>query len=317
MNKYISTLLLLLCFYSTQAQKVTVQESTETIEKIPRQGMYILLELDRKDVEKAWVKYLKNYGKTESSGGVITIQAANIPAISSTPCKIQSKVETASVGSKVWWGIDLGSKFVTKESADEYRNAEKMLYEFGINAYREDINQQIADAEKALEKATKVHEKEVDEGLSLINKIDSNKEQKKDLEEKLRSNKEEYIRLNRDIDNNLAEQKVALEHVQRIKSTQHSNEGYQQSSDEKKALSEAMKNQQKKINEGSSLAKSLSKNKQTKTDLESKLKRNESDLESYLKSQEQNKKDEQAALADVEKMKKALEVVKEKINRIE
>ncbi len=317
MRKYIVVFFLLLSGIAAQAQKIKIQESTETVEGLSRQGMFVLLELDKKEVEKAWQKYLKQYGKTETSKGLILLQAAEMKAISDYPCRVISMVEVAHTGSRVWWAIDMGSKFVTRESEAQYKGAEKMLYEFSINAYRDDINRQIIDAERALEAATKIHEKEVSEGISLQDKIENNQNQKNELENKLLVNKEDYGRLNRDIDHNFADQKNAFQHVETIKSAQHATDGEPQTEEEKKALTEAIKAHQKKVSEGEKLAKEIAKNKQSRTDLESKHKKNAAELVELLKLQEQNRKDQEGASIDVEKMKKALEIVKDKMNKIE
>lgn len=317
MQKYIVIFFLLLSVNVVNAQKIKIQESSEIVEGLSRTGMFVLLELDKKEVEKAWIKYLKQYGKPETGKGLVLVQAADMKAISSYPSRVISMVEVAHTGSRVWWAIDMGSKFVTKESEAEYKGAEKMLYEFALNAYRDDVNRQIIDAEGALESATKIHEKEVNEGITLQEKIDNNKVQKQDQENKLQINKEDYARLNREIDNNFADQKNALLNVETIKAAQHAAEGQPQTEEEKKALTEAIKAQQKKVSEGERLAKEIAKNKQTRADLETKQKKNAADLIEFLRLQEQNKKDQAAAAVDVEKMKKALEIVKDKMNKIE
>ncbi len=317
MYKYSIIFFLVFLVMIANAQKVKIQESLETIENVSRTGMFVLLELDKKEVEKSWVKYLKTYGKTSTSTGAIIVQAAEMKAISDYPCRVSSKVDVVPTGSRVWWAIDLGSKYITKESESEYRGAEKMLYEFAVNAYKEDINRQIIDAEGALEAASEIQEKEVNEGVTLIEKINANKVQKTELVAKLQVNKEDYARYNREIDNVFLEQKTALLNVENIKATQHAAEGKLQTDEEKKALTEAIKIQQKKVNEGERLAKELAKNKQTRIDLDAKLNKNAADLVEYLRLQEQNKKDQVAAAIDVEKMKKAVEIVKDKMNKIE
>jgi hypothetical protein len=317
MQKYLVIFSLLCCVFTAQAQKIKIQESSETVEGINRQGMYVLLELDKKEVEKSWLRYLKQYGKTETSKGLIFVQSAEMKAISDYPCRVLSMVEVAHTGARVWWAIDMGSKFVTKESEAQYAGAEKMLYEFAVNAYKEDVNRQIIDAEGALEAATKIHEKEVTEGINLQDKTEANQTQKAELENKLKINQEDYTRLNREIDNNFAEQKTALLNVENIKASQHAANGQPQTDEEKKALTEAIKSQQKKVSEGERLAKEIARNKQTRTDLEAKQKKNAAELVELTKQQEQNKIDQQAASVDVDKMKKALEIVKDKMNHIE
>lgn len=317
MQKCLVIFSLLCCVFTAQAQKIKIQESSETVEGINRQGMYVLLELDKKEVEKSWLKYLKQYGKTETSKGLITVQSADMKAISDYPCRVISMVEVAHTGARVWWAIDMGSKFVTKESEAQYAGAEKMLYEFAVNAYKEDVNRQIIDAEGALESATKIHEKEVTEGINLQDKIEANQTQKTELENKLKINQEDYTRLNREIDNNFAEQKTALLNVENIKASQHAANGQPQTDEEKKALTEAIKSQQKKVSEGEKLAREIARNKQARTDFEAKQKKNAAELVELTKQQEQNKTDQQAASVDVDKMKKALEIVKDKMNHIE
>ncbi len=317
MYKYFGVFFLVFSIGNVRAQKIKIQEFSEKVENIVRPGMEVLLELDKKEVEKSWTKYLKNYGKPSSSAGVISIQAAEMRAISNYPCRVFSKVEVSHKGSRVWWAIDLGAQFVSKETEAQYRGAEKMLYEFAVNAYKEDINNQIKDAEDALLSATKIQEKEVGEGTSLQDKINDNATEKKELETKLQVNREDYARLNREIDNNLAEQKVALQHSENIKIVQHAKEGQLQTEEEKKALMEAVKVQKEKVGEGEKQAKDLAKNKQARVDIEAKEKKNAEEIVELLKKKEQNHKDQSAAAADVEKMKKALEVVKNKINKIE
>ena len=223
MRKY-SVLLFLFVSIIANAQKIKIQESTEKVGELSRQGMFVLLELDKGDVEKAWTNYLKNYGKPSSKAGIVSMEIADMKAISSYPCKIVSTVEVSHVGSRVWWAIDLGSRWVTKEAEAEYKGAEKMLYEFAVTAYRNDINRQIIDAEGALISATKIHQKEVEEGLGLVKKIGNNKLDKVELEKKLVENQENYVRLHREIDNNLEEQKIALKNVEAVKATQKENE---------------------------------------------------------------------------------------------
>jgi len=317
MNKLLIAVVLLFVVSFSEAQKVKVLESTESVEGVSRSGMYVLLELDKTETEKAWNNYLKKYGKPSSKNGIITVLAANMKAIHDYPCVVYSKVEVAHTGARVWWAIDLGSKMVTKETEAEYRGAEKMLYEFSVSAYRDDITKQIADAETALESATKIHQKKVKENANLLSKIEKNKARKTELENKLKVNVEDHARLHREIDNNLAEQKIAIQNVEAIKATQNNAEAVIQTKEEKNALNDASKVAQKKSAQGQKLTAALEKNKAEKIKLEANLKANASESVELAKKQEQNTLDMDAAAKDVEKMKKATEVVKEKMNKLE
>lgn len=200
------------------AQKVKVSETTEQIDQIPRTGMSTLIELDNKDVEKAWEKQLKSFGKVSSSKGVFTIPVANIPSISSQPCIVTSVVKTSGKGTLVWWSIDMGKEHVSSTgSSSAYKAAEKILNDFALQCYRDDVNKQIEEAEKALSSSVKAQEKEVKEGESLIKDVDRNKQEKASLEQKLKQNGEELVKLQSDIEQNKKDQAAAAQDVDKMK----------------------------------------------------------------------------------------------------
>lgn len=83
------------------------------------------------------------------------------------------------------------------------------------------------------------------------------------------------------------------------------------------ALDDATKKQERKIKDGENLVKKVDNNKEDKARLEQKLKDNAQELVDLQKAQEQNKLDQAEAAKDVEKMKKAVEVTKQKLKNIE
>jgi hypothetical protein len=202
----------------SSAQKISINESSEIIDKITRSGLGTVIELDQKNVTKAWEKHLKNYGKVESSKGVFTIQVAKIPSVSSQPCKIYSEVKNTKKGALVWWAIDLGDHFVTSSNdRSAFKSAEKILQEFAYSAYVEDINEQIKDAEKALSGAVKSHEKEIKNGERLVSDVDKNKKEKEKLQAALEQNAKDLDQLHKDIESNKKDQKAANEEVEKMK----------------------------------------------------------------------------------------------------
>src|SRR5690554_6758909 len=169
-------LILTLVFHFSNAQKISVTESSETIEKISRTGMYTMIELDDKTIRKAWEKQLKTYGKVESSKDVYTIHVAQLSSVSNKPCRIISKLTSTPKGTKVWWAIDLGDSYVNSSTNNSaYNSAKKILHDFATQAYRDDINEQIKAAEKALASSVKNQEKEIKEGEDLVKAVEKNK----------------------------------------------------------------------------------------------------------------------------------------------
>ncbi|HXA01140.1 MAG TPA: hypothetical protein VNW99_04075 [Cytophagaceae bacterium] len=212
-------ILTLLFIYSLSfGQKIKVSESQESIEKIPRTGLSTIIELDDNEVESDWKKQLKNYGKVDYSKGVYTVAIANVPSISSSPCRITSIVKSSGKGTQVWYSIDLGSTHVTSSgNSSAYKAAEKILNDFAILCYKDDINSQIKDAEKALSNSVKAQEKEVNQGQNLLKDVEKNKQDKLNLEQKIKENGEQAVQLQKDIAKNKTDQAAAGQDVEKMK----------------------------------------------------------------------------------------------------
>ncbi|MEY3417949.1 MAG: hypothetical protein RL060_2061 [Bacteroidota bacterium] len=200
------------------AQKVMVTEHEETIDNVTRKGMSTIILLEQEITEKSWLKKLKEFGKVESSKNIYTVAIANISGISSTPVNIISTITQSDKGSKVFWSIEMGKAYVsTKDDPAKYSTAEKILHDFAVMVYREDINDQIKDAEKVLSQTVKVQDKKVRLGGDLVNKVERNKQQKLNLEQKLRDNADELIQLQKDIEQNKLDQAASVIEVGKVK----------------------------------------------------------------------------------------------------
>ena len=181
------------------AQKVTVQPSERSVDKIPHKGMSVTLELEKKFVEKLWKKRLKEFGgKSSGLKGATVIEGASVSDVSSTPAKIMTITSGGKGNVEVWWAIDLGTEWVTQNSSS-YSAASNILKDFGMSAYRQDITEQIEDAEKEYEKTVKNLDKAVKDGTTMVAKVESNKS----TIEKLKS---ENIQLEQDIVTNKKDQ---------------------------------------------------------------------------------------------------------------
>jgi hypothetical protein len=202
----------------SSAQKIKVTESEESIEKIPRKGLSTIIELDDNEVENNWKKQLKTYGKVDNSKGIYTVAVANVPSVSSSPCRITSIVKSSGKGTQVWYAIDLGSAYVTSQgNSGAYKAAEKILNDFAIFCYKDDINSQIKDAEKALSNSVKAQEKEINEGEGLVKDVERNKQDKINLEQKIKENGEQAVQLQKDIAKNKTDQAAAAQNVEKMK----------------------------------------------------------------------------------------------------
>lgn len=84
-----------------------------------------------------------------------------------------------------------------------------------------------------------------------------------------------------------------------------------------KALEKSVKVQEKVIKEGDNLVKSIENNGQEKTILETKIEENATELIELEKSLEQNNIDQEEASNDVLEKEKAVNIVKDKLNKVD
>lgn len=207
--------------FSLFAQAIKVYEKEEKIEKMQRKGYAVLLLLEETFVDKAWSKKVKEYGKVSSTGSEYIVHEAVMPSFSASPVKLYSKVtEKSKQGTEVWLGLDLGTEFVSGKHA-KAGDMEKILYQFAVETYQADINVQIEEAEKTLAKTSKEYERTVGAELKVRNKMQKNKEEKKDLFDKLKQNKIDSVQLVKDLEmNKLAQKQDSLDVVKMKKAVE-------------------------------------------------------------------------------------------------
>ncbi len=199
------------------SQKVSVVESTEKIGDVQRTGMSITLKLSQKMVENGWEKFLKEHGKYDSKRNEYTQELGEYKEISGTTVRVLAKVFTAKDGFvTVFWAIDVGNEYLTSKS-NKWGAAEKLLHDFGVSMYIQDVNQQVKEAEEAVADATKKQEKKLKEGENLVKKVEDNKEDKARLEQKLKDNAQELQELQKAQEQNKLDQADAAKDVEKMK----------------------------------------------------------------------------------------------------
>ncbi len=212
-NVFLSLLLLggLAVAEPVAAQKSPVDEMDMSIESIPRKGQRVIIQLDAKAVETAWLKHLTDrIGKVTNKKGVYYINSAMVDAISKTPMRLISRVDPTSTGTGVWWSLDLGNAYLGKDATPvQYREAEKYLKDFARQLYRDDIALQVLEAEKALKISQDNHYGVIREADETKKSVERNKVRKQEIEALMAQNGAELLQLNNVLDDNLKKQEAA------------------------------------------------------------------------------------------------------------
>ncbi|MCC3157207.1 DNA repair ATPase [Hymenobacter sp. 15J16-1T3B] len=207
-------LLSLLLFVLTTAgfaQRSPVDETEMAVKGIPRKGQRVTIQLDSKRVEDSWVKLInEKIGKVKADKGVYSMDGVVVESISKTPIRIISKVDAVPTGTTVWWSIDLGNAYLSKEATpQQWKSAEAYLKDFARSLYREDIALQVQEAEKALINSQNNHMAVIAKQDAIKKDIEKNKAKKLEIQQQLAENAADLVKLNNMVDSNLKEQEAA------------------------------------------------------------------------------------------------------------
>ncbi len=199
------------------SQAIEVNPASSSISEKSLKGFVVCLELDVKTVEKSWYRFLKSIGKFESvekqTSQGLNLMLANI---SGDAIDFFSKITVSPRCVQVFMGaLRAGSSLELPEGQNE--NVKKMLYDFALEQYRQDVITQMAEAERVVSLAVKAHDKRESEGKSIKYKIIRNKKEKIRLLQDLDDNALQLKKLRTDSIQNVNEQETALEEISKVR----------------------------------------------------------------------------------------------------
>ena len=209
--------LFLFLAFSAKAQKVSILPETREIEGLRRKGMAVLVEYDKKTVEKAWSKYLKAVGKTDSwKNGALVILESNVTNPDFAGADHITQLVATSEGTKVFWSIGQKGEYA-EPGTTLYEKAKKGLTDFCKQLYREDLTEQIEAAEKVADVVSRTHDKTVQMGEHLRKQLDRNAQDQATLIKNMEEKKVEAERLKQELAQNKIDQESALEEIKKVR----------------------------------------------------------------------------------------------------
>lgn len=194
------------CVY---AQKVTVQSHSEKGNGEHIEGFIIELEGKKAQVAPLWNKFLREFGKSKQGAGFTTITGPALGGTTYPKGILYADLKEKGESTTVWLGYQQG----TWEANDETiikREIEKELYGFGIKFYKDQIQGQIDEAQRAFDATTRQQQRLVNQNKDLTIQLSNNDQEKLKLEQRLEANALEHAVLLQKIENNrLAQDSVA------------------------------------------------------------------------------------------------------------
>ena len=214
---------------SAMAQTVKVNSKTNRIKGNSCAGFAVDLDAKSGAVEDALVKFLKDYGKPRSSTDYVSVLGPTLGGTTYDGKTLYGTVSGDDKKAQVWLGIDTAEWKSSSTAALE--RLEKMIYQFGVNFYKEQIQKEIDESQRALDATEK-------QKARLTN-------QAKDLNLQLSNSEQERVHLQKQLEMNAFEKAVLQQKLINNKKSQDSvaNAGVQI-----KKVFDAQKEKQKKVN---------------------------------------------------------------------
>lgn len=215
--------------FSICAQTVVVEEGSEFVNGSKVDVVKTVLEIaDSRKVEKQWNALQKNFGKAQSDDGVLIVEEAIIDGISPSVTSVSSvksfsRVTLKENGTEIWWAVESKGEFIgPSNDSKKYERMKNMIHQFGIDVYVNEINEDIAEADKVINNAAKEYDRLLRQSDNLDNKLEKNRYEKIRLEEKLVENANDSIQLKLQMTQNTKDQENALIEIEKLKQARES-----------------------------------------------------------------------------------------------
>ncbi len=201
MNKFLVLTVFTFAINLANSQTVTVNKQNEKVKNETLEVFVTSLEGSKNDIQSAWIRFLKDMGKLKQSGNPMTVTE---PTISGTPFSkgiVYANMNEGDKRSTVWMGIN-PAEWDDKDIKYANRELQKMLYQFGIKFYRDQVQKQIDETEQALDAVEKQQQRMLNQNKDLTIKLSNSDQEKIQLEKSLEANKFENAVLKVKLENN-------------------------------------------------------------------------------------------------------------------
>jgi hypothetical protein len=185
---------------SAVAQTVKVTSKSNRIKGNACTGFSLDLDGKADDVENSLARFLKDHGKPRSTTDYISITGPTLGGNTYDGKTLYGTVTGDDNKAQVWIGVDTTEWKSSSNAALE--RIEKMAYQFGVTFYKEKIQKEIDESQRAFDATEKQKARLTNQNKDLYLRLSNNEQEKTQLEKQLQSNSLEHAVLLQKIENN-------------------------------------------------------------------------------------------------------------------
>ena len=211
--------ILLLPFFiaaHTEAQTVKVKKEKSTVKGESLDGYSVELQGTLSEVSASFMRFLKTIGKVKQ-GDFLLVSEPNINGLPLSHPLYGVSTQNGKTAT-AWLGYN--SSNWQKEELDKLnKELEKVMKDFGVKFYRDQIQAQIDESLRASQAVEKQQQRLLNENKSLSSKLEDNKRKKVQLEKSIANNKVENTTIIRKLELNKKAQDsvaVAAEQIKKV-----------------------------------------------------------------------------------------------------
>jgi hypothetical protein len=185
---------------SAVAQTVKVTSKSNRIKGNACAGFSLDLDGKADDVENSLARFLKDYGKPRSTTDYVSVTGPTLGRNTYDGKTFYGTVTGDDSKAQVWIGVDTTEWKSSSGAALE--RIEKMTYQFGVTFYKEKIQKEIDESQRAFDATEKQKTRLTNQNRDLYLRLGNNEQEKTQLEKQLQSNSLEHAVLLQKIENN-------------------------------------------------------------------------------------------------------------------
>lgn len=183
------------------AQKVVAESENRNIKGNDAKGYSVELQASSESVQDALIRFMRDVGKVKTAGGVITVTSPTLGGTVWDKLLIYGQTKGDLNTCKAWMGLIPG-EWEGRDTNTPLASLKEMVYQFGVKYYRDLVQQEIDETQKAVDATEKKLLRTSGQGKDLAGRLSANEAEKIKLDKLLEMNASEHVLLLQKIEAN-------------------------------------------------------------------------------------------------------------------